>query len=82
MEDENKLKIWDCKIGEIQNKHLPESSDSPMRRAVEEAYIKITGHEPLFNFSGWGGELTEVERAVVEHREPRCEHCGRGGEPI
>jgi hypothetical protein len=42
-----------------------------------------------FTFSGWGGKLTEGERAVVENREPKrceldhphhyaCTHCGIG----
>ena len=42
-----------------------------MRQAVAEAYRKITGHEPDFIFSGWGAQLTEPERAVVEDRMPK-----------
>jgi hypothetical protein len=41
-----------------------------MRRAVERAYRDITGREPDFIFSGWGAQLTESERAVVEDRLP------------
>ena len=41
-----------------------------MRKAVQEQYKAITGHEPDFCFSGWAGELTEGERAVVENRPP------------
>ncbi len=59
----SKLKIWQCKIGEAEN--LPYGADSPMREAIIEAYKKITGHEPVFCFSGWGGELTEGERDCV-----------------
>jgi hypothetical protein len=62
-------RIWECKIGgPVQ--HLPEGSGGPMRRAVGEAFRRITGTEPEFCFSGWGGELTEGERAVVENRLP------------
>jgi hypothetical protein len=42
-----------------------------MRQAVAEAYERITGIEPDFIFSGWGAELNESERAVVEDRLPR-----------
>jgi len=60
-----KLKIWDCKIGEVSEDILPTGADSPMRRAVRKAYIEITGKEPDFIFSGWGAELTKSERDVV-----------------
>jgi len=63
------MKTWTCKIGEHDfDQH---GADSPMRDAVTEAYRKVTGQEPVFVFSGWGGELTEIERAVVENREPQ-----------
>ena len=61
-------RIWKCKIGETDN--LPHGSDLPMRNAVERAYREITGEDPMFIFSGWGAELTEPERAVVEDRLP------------
>jgi len=59
-----KQKIWTCKIDEVAD--LPDGSDRPMREAVVEAYRKLTGREPVFCFSGWGGELTKVEREVAE----------------
>lgn len=62
--------IWFCKIGETVAS-LPHGADFPMRRAIEAAYREITGEAPAFIFSGWGGELTESERAVVENRLPR-----------
>ncbi len=58
------MKIWTCKIGEVDE--VAPGSDSPMRQAVREAYLQITGEEPLFLFSGWRGKLTEVEREVAE----------------
>ena len=68
-------KIWSCKIGELSEEELqaayPYGADFPMRRAVEEAYERITGRSPNFIFSGWGAELTEEERAVVENRLPQ-----------
>jgi hypothetical protein len=57
--------IWNCKIGEVNRKKLPQDSDVPMRKVVREAYLKLTGEEPVFVFSGWGGELTPEERDVV-----------------
>lgn len=64
-------KIWTCKIGECHADFLPPGADGPMREAVERAYRELTGKTPLFIFSGWGGELDEDERAVVENRQPR-----------
>lgn len=63
-----KTEIWSCKIGE--HHYVPPGADAPMRRAVERAYAEITGEHPAFIFSGWGAELTEGERAVVENRDP------------
>lgn len=64
------MKIWSCKIGEVNEALLPPGADGPMRDAIAEAYEKITGQSPQFIFSGWGAELTEGERAVVEDRMP------------
>jgi hypothetical protein len=66
-------KIWTCKIGECGDSNLPNGADSPMRHAVEKAYREITGREPKFCFSGWGGHLDELERAMVEDRLPETE---------
>ena len=67
-------RIWTCKIGECEDKDLltPDGkyygADWPMRKAIQEAYRQVTGKEPKFTFSGWAGELTEDERAVVEDK--------------
>ncbi len=60
--------IWGCKIGVKpgQKVILPGGSDFPMREAVEEAFERITGIEAEFCFSGWGEELTEGEKSVLE----------------
>lgn len=62
---ELKKKIWVCKLGEIDAKKLPPGADLPMRRAVRKAYFEVTGEGAEFIFSGWGGELNEVERAIA-----------------
>lgn len=67
------MKTWECKIGEVDPGLLPDGSDLPMRRVVEAEYERLTGREAAFTFSGWGGSLTESERAVVENREPNHE---------
>ena len=72
-------KIWTCKIGGEVGALL-NGADYLMRRAISEAFARITGCEPKFLFSGWHGELDESERAVVERRPPnpaldRCENC-------
>jgi hypothetical protein len=64
------LATWNCRIGEVPHHGLPDWSDRLMREAVARAYLQITGQEPHFIFSGWGGELTEAERAVLENRKP------------
>lgn len=60
--------IWSCRIGEINRQTLPGGADFPMREAVRKAYREITGKEPEFVFSGWGGTLTESERALVDQK--------------
>jgi len=62
------MKIWVCKIGDADGTALPEGSDLPMRQAVEEEYRHLTGKEPDFCFSGWGGELNEVEQKVAAEK--------------
>ena len=62
------MKIWDCKIGEIDEEKLSSGSNSPMRKAVRQAYKELTGEEPKFIFSGWGGNLTKIERDIVNSR--------------
>lgn len=73
------MKIWTCKIGEVEG--IPDGADLPMRQAVAEAYKRITGKDPKFIFSDWGGTLTSGERAVVEGRHPVtiCPACGGSG---
>jgi hypothetical protein len=70
-------KIWSCKIGEVHPEALADGADAPMRTAVRHAFIVVTGQEPLFIFSGWGAQLDETERAVVENRPPSDEHWRR-----
>lgn len=79
MADENK--VWTCKIGEVNNDRLPGGGlgDKAMRDAVEAAYMGLTGEEPTFTFSGWGGRLSEAERAVVEDRLPGATMLNRLG---
>lgn len=84
------MKIWKCKIGEIEKlppevtevdaRHSPPraihmSCDQWMRRAIENAYEELIGDKPTFVFSGWAGELTPGERAVVDDVTPMAEAC-------
>jgi hypothetical protein len=65
------LKVWTCKIGGYVG-DLPPGSDGPLRRAVSEAYERLTGHEDEFCFSGWGGSLDAGEMEVAyPNREPQ-----------
>jgi hypothetical protein len=66
---EGRENIWHCKIGgKITG--LPKGADGPMRRAVQECFVRLTGYKADFCFSGWGSSLTEYERAVVEDSLP------------
>jgi hypothetical protein len=68
--------IWECKIGEVENSNVPDGGDSPMRKAVEAAYIKLTGKAPEFIFSGWGAKLDGWEQSIVDRdRKPKCDEC-------
>ncbi len=58
---------WTCKIGPGTDT-LPMGADLPMRRAVEEAYFRLTGKYAKFNFSGWGGRLDDIEQSVVDKK--------------
>ncbi len=62
-------RIWTCKIG-TRVRELPKGADGPMRKVVFDAFARVTGYEADYCFSGWGGELLEIERAVVEDRDP------------
>lgn len=57
-------KVWTCKIGWASD--LPNGADLPMRYAIREAYHKLTGTNPDFMFTGWGGKLDEGEEKVVD----------------
>ncbi|SFJ49772.1 hypothetical protein SAMN03159338_1571 [Sphingomonas sp. NFR04] len=59
------MKVWGCKIGEVDASKLPPGSDAPMRAAVAKAFREITGDDPQFIFSGWGASLAPEERNVV-----------------
>lgn len=61
--------IWSCKIGLDPGTlaKLPPGADAPLRRIVEECFRMMFGYEADFCFSGWGGELTEVEEAARLH---------------
>ena len=60
-------KIWTCKIGAKDVRQLPPGSDAPMRKAIEEAFYKLTGKYSDFNFSGWCGRLDKFERNIVNN---------------
>jgi hypothetical protein len=65
--------IWTATIGHTDLKRIddypPPGSDQPMRRAVEEAFERITGVSPNITFSGFGQKyLDESHLAVIEER--------------
>lgn len=60
------MKIWSCKIGEVDETALPRGSDKPMRIAIAKAYKEVTGKDCNFIFSGWTAELTEGEKNTLQ----------------
>lgn len=62
--------VWFCKIGEVDRNLLPNGCDAPLRRAVDDAFFRLTGQCPDFIFSGWDGALTEEERFVADWKMP------------
>jgi len=65
--------IWECKIGNAPDEWVGHSGgaghDRDMRKAVEEAFIRITGKEPDFIFSGWGAQLDDVEQEIIDEEK-------------
>lgn len=76
-EPEGAEHIWVCKIGG-RVMGLPTGADAPMRKAIADAFADVTGFRPEFIFGGWGGELTEAERAIVRNRPPAADHVASG----
>ncbi len=64
------MKIWQCKIGEIELSKIPEIRNSPMRQAVDRAYQQLTGESPKFLFSDWKGQLSANQWQIVEDAKP------------
>ena len=59
-------RIWVCKIGG-KIPALKGGADGPMREAVQDAFLKLTGVECEYAFTGWDGKLTALERGVVNN---------------
>jgi hypothetical protein len=60
----NEPEVWTCKIGG-RGTEPPAGADFHMRRAIEIAYLELTGKWPDFIFSGWGGSLDAIETEVA-----------------
>lgn len=58
--------IWQCTIGIDADGRMPDGADASMRRAIEDAYYRMTGRTPDFLFSGWNAELSESQRSALE----------------
>ena len=63
-------KVWDCKIVVASEPGVPDGFDAVPRRAAIDA-IEEKGIEVISCFSGWGGELTDIEIEIIErHKKP------------
>ena len=56
-------RYWFCIIGPTNQDALPEGADGPLRGAVQEAYITLTGAEEKMCCSGWG--VTEASAKAL-----------------
>ena len=60
-----KYQVWECKIVVPIDSNLPDGFDQPPREASIEA-IEDAGIRVISCFSGWGGELDDIEIQVLE----------------
>ena len=60
----SKYKVWECKIVVPGDAELPDGFDQPPRVAAIVA-VTLAGVEVISCFSGWGGELDEVEEKIL-----------------
>ena len=65
-------KVWDCKIVVSDNTEIPDGFDFPPRRAAIST-IEAAGIKVLACFSGWDGELTKVEKQLVDEDQKKCQ---------
>ena len=68
MEKVMKYQVWTCKIIVPINAKLPWGFDAPPRQAAIEA-IENADIEVISCFSGWGGEVDEAEKTIIEERK-------------
>jgi len=60
-------RVWTCKLVVDDSKPLPRGFDGPPRDAAVEA-VERAGFEVVSMFSGWAGQLTEMEKKIVDER--------------
>lgn len=61
-------RYWVCIIGDTDWNDLPYIADFPMRKAVCEAFKKVTGHYANDNWSGWSADKKAVDRILKAWR--------------
>lgn len=50
----SELVYWTCTIGPVKRENLPDGADSPLRKAVQTAFIDMLRIPPHELSSGWG----------------------------
>ena len=60
-------KVWECRLVVPENTVLPDGFDLPLRVAVVRV-LEIYDMDIVALFSGWGYEVTDVERRVIERK--------------
>ena len=68
-----KYKVWKCKIV-IEEDDLPSGFDYPPRHAAIKA-VENAGFAVIDCFSGWGGSLTDREKAIVDYDYSSSRDC-------
>lgn len=60
--------VWSCKIGWTYKVDLPRQADNLMRKAVDDALMKMRDYSMCHSFSGWNSRFNEIELAAIEGR--------------
>jgi hypothetical protein len=61
-----KQKFWTCVIGPADENILPPGADSPMRIAVQTAFLGTTGDQHKICMSGWGSDSETAAESSVQ----------------
>lgn len=65
-----RYRTWECRIVVPADAPMPPGFDGPPRMAAIDA-VEAAGIPVLACFSGWGGELTPLQREIVDTQKEK-----------